>query len=558
MRSPGAFAARLPTRRAEDYRGLEMDRVHSEARRFLTLERLAGLLGAGTVELLTCPRGGEVEVTGPRIYDPLDPTVIGPGEVVLGVNVAADAVPLLIKRAGQAGAAAAILRAGLAAETATADLANFHATALFSASEALTWDQLYGIIRSAANATPESEGWTPEVILGDLFALANALAASVGGAVSIEDPRSNLLAYSNLDQPIDEARQGTILGRRTPPRWEARLEEEGIVQQLRSLPPKVIHIRDPRGETRDRLATGVWAGTELVGIIWVIEGDRPLDRVAESHLEQSAPLAALHILRHRSSEDLSSRQRGALLEAFLEGRRPLGEVATELRLDPNAPCAMVVFDIAVDDPADLAVKRSRAIDFIGLACESFRRQVVCAASGRSICVLFPGMTEGSDGRLAALVKEITQQAADSLRISIRAGIGPTVSGLARAPASRADAERVLRVLLSRSVVSSVAHIDEVSVASTLLEIGDFLRDHPELRPQGLQAMEEYDQSHGKSYLATIRVVCEAGWDISEAARKLNLHSNTLRYRIKRFEALSGLSLDDARHRLVVSLYLLTA
>jgi len=54
----------------------------------LTLARFVQLLGPNTVELLAAPPGGDVEVAGPRIYDPLEPGAIGRGDVVLGVNVA--------------------------------------------------------------------------------------------------------------------------------------------------------------------------------------------------------------------------------------------------------------------------------------------------------------------------------------------------------------------------------------------------------------------------------------------------------------------------------------
>jgi len=55
----------------------------------------------------------------------------------------------------------------------------------------------------------------------------------VGGATTIEDPHSHVLAYSNLEQPIDIPRQETILGRQVPSTWIARLRDAGC------LPPAV-------------------------------------------------------------------------------------------------------------------------------------------------------------------------------------------------------------------------------------------------------------------------------------------------------------------------------
>ena len=45
--------------------------------------------------------------------------------------------------------------------------------------------------------------------LGDLFALANAVATTVGGATAIVDSRQSVIAYSAVEgQPIDETRRG--------------------------------------------------------------------------------------------------------------------------------------------------------------------------------------------------------------------------------------------------------------------------------------------------------------------------------------------------------------
>ncbi len=82
------------------------------------------------------------------------------------------------------------------------------------------------------------------VPIGDLFALANAIAGMVGGAVTIEDPARRVLAFSTLDdQPIDAARRRSILGRQVPDSSGMRklyrrvLETDGVMTaDQRALP----------------------------------------------------------------------------------------------------------------------------------------------------------------------------------------------------------------------------------------------------------------------------------------------------------------------------------
>src|SRR5205807_518844 len=139
--------------------------------------------------------------------------------------------------------------------------------------------------RASSRSSPRRQAWTSrstgaapsdgnETPVGDLFALANAVAAVVGGAVTIEDARSNVLAYSNLDQPIDEPRRQTILGRRVPEDWTRRLRDEGVFRDLWAS-DGVIRFGDPDAGARMRLAVAIRAGTEVLGSIWVMEGDEP-------------------------------------------------------------------------------------------------------------------------------------------------------------------------------------------------------------------------------------------------------------------------------------------
>ena len=102
--------------------------------------------------------------------------------------------------------------------------------ALLAADEDLAWHHLDALISAAlaAVARPAAGGGATPV--GDLFALANAIAAMVGGATAIEDPYLHVLAYSTLPgQSIDEHRRQGILGLQVPyvPVNEAQYRELG-------------------------------------------------------------------------------------------------------------------------------------------------------------------------------------------------------------------------------------------------------------------------------------------------------------------------------------------
>ena len=147
--------------------------------------------------------------------------------------------------------------------------------ALLSVPEEMTWTQLHAFLVNASRFSESSAaGGIAGVPLGDLFALSNAIAGAVGGAVTIEDPSRRVLAYSTIgEQEIDAARRGSILGRQVPDSPGIRtlyrmvFATDGRDDGGRAAAPRVsrrrpvrrprlqaaLGDRDPRREPGDRL-----------------------------------------------------------------------------------------------------------------------------------------------------------------------------------------------------------------------------------------------------------------------------------------------------------------
>ena len=250
-----------------------------------TLAKLTEQLGGGILEILAAPRGVEVEVLHAVIYDPVEPPGIDVDDLVLavGVRVDSEAARTLVRHAGAAHATGVVFKLTGAVPDDLLNAATEHSVAVAGVPAELTWSQLHGLLRTALASTGHAADAAPGgVPLGDLFALANAVAAMVGGPVTIEDPRSRVLAYSNFDGDLeaglDEARRQTILGRRVPDRWLKMLHDSGLFRRLWTS-GDVVHVDDLVGDgsVRPRLAIAVRAGDDILGSIWVAEGDRPFD-----------------------------------------------------------------------------------------------------------------------------------------------------------------------------------------------------------------------------------------------------------------------------------------
>ena len=306
--------------------------------------------------------------------------------------------------------------------------------ALLSAPSAVAWGHLYTLLRVAGGAAMPAGALVDGVPMGDLFALANAIAAIVGGAVTIEDPQSYVLAYSSADLPIDEARREVILGRRVPDRFLRRLRDAGVFQRLQTTDDVVTYV-DQEEEVLPRLAVGIRAGGELLGSIWVAEATDSLGADATAALQEAARIAALHLIRHRSSGDLERRQRGELVRGVLDGDlHP--DAATLLGLD--AATAVTVVALRVGDPADPrrsaadAVARiERVVGLVALYFESYQRHVAQVTIGQTIYVMIPESRDGERVRLLQLIGDLIDRARATVHTRLVSGVGSTVPSLDR-------------------------------------------------------------------------------------------------------------------------------
>ncbi|MDQ6747614.1 MAG: PucR family transcriptional regulator, partial [Candidatus Dormibacteraeota bacterium] len=141
------------------------------------------------VELVSAPQGLDINLGRVVVHDPLEHGDVGAGDVVLGVGIGtAHETARLLKVIAAQGAAALIVRGGSDALSGTAG----EAVAILAVPAGTPWAHVVVLVSSVlASDRFRNEGEqlhdSPE---GDLFAVANAIADTIGAPVTIEDPRS--------------------------------------------------------------------------------------------------------------------------------------------------------------------------------------------------------------------------------------------------------------------------------------------------------------------------------------------------------------------------------
>lgn len=526
------------------------------------LEALLESLGTDVVELVAAPRGLGVAVGEPVIYDASERSAIAPGVVVLAVGVRpwTPEVAQLLREAEQAEASAVVFKRGGEADALSLAAASA-GVAVLSVPEEMTWTQLHAFLVNARRFSSQVDraDCIAGVPMGDLFALANAIAGMVGGAVTIEDPARRVLAFSTLgDQPIDAGRRRSILGRKVPDSPGMRklyrrvLEADGVLtadrETLRELlkgGPEELDDLDPRS------AVAIRAGGQMIGSIWVVHQDAPLDEEATRALTEAARIAAPHVIQARAARDVERRVRGEMLLAVLEGRPSVEENATRLGFAAGAHFTVLAFSTgeAIDQ-----FERERLVDLVGVYCEALHGTSGSIAIGENVYALLQGEDEADQERVLRVARATQGHAGARIGDGVLAAVSSTVEGVREVAAARREAERVLEVLRS-SGGRTLATIDDVRSQVVLLELKELTVERPGLSRGKLTAVLRHDAEAGTQYAATLRAYLDAMGDVVQAAGRLSVHPNTFRYRIRRLLELFELDLKDADERLVLELQL---
>lgn len=515
-----------------------------------TLGHIISRLGRSLLSLVVAPEGSlDRPLTGVTVNDNLLALPQGSGHVLLAVGIDArtDEVSDLIERAATQGYAAVVLHVDDALPEKNLKAAREVRVAVLTAPNDVPWVHIATMLRVGLSSSRHDDELAG-VRLGDLFGFANSLAEQVGGAVTLEDPQSQVLAYSSVKDEVDEPRKETILGRQVPQRYMRVLQERGVFRQLLAS-DDVVHM-DPMPEVAlsRRIAISVRAAGELLGSIWVAEMGQPLADDHDSILREATQTAALHLMGHRMELQAESNLQRSMVRDLLDGTAA-DVAAVRLGLRPDAPYAVVAFESIGG-----ALPVNRLLPVLDVYCSTFRRSALTLAVGpRVYVVLTDNVTDPND--LRRFAADGARRAASTVRAQVRAAIGEAVASVDRVSDSRHAADRVMRVLLRAETSRTIASLNEVGAQADLLEVLDVLRERPHLHQGPLRQLNEKASGKSDALVTTLRAYLDHFGDVAAAAASVQVHPNTFRYRLKRAIDLTEVDLDEPNERLMLWLQL---
>ncbi|WP_433869454.1 PucR family transcriptional regulator [Saccharopolyspora sp. CA-218241] len=529
------------------------------------LRQLLNAVGEPLVDVLAAPGGFDAEVRDVVLVDPEEEVAARAGDFALVIGARGRAAMPLVRAAARDGAVAVAVKVGAEQDArALRDTAIDAGIALLGVRPEVRWEQLESFARTAVdNARLTGDADLGEA-LGDLFSLAQTVAAMTDGTVTIEDTANRVLAYSRSDDEVDELRRLSILGRQGPESYLAKLRDWGVYQRLRA-GEEVVRIEErPDLGIRRRKAIGIHAGSQPLGTIWVQEGRRPLSEDSDRALLGAARVAALHLVRQRTEAHAGPRFRENLLAGLLDGRVDARSVAANIGADPAKPAVVVVFALRPDpehagaDRSERELELAELSSLISVHAAAYRRSALVTTTGSRVHVLLPDLPERSGASAAlGLAQEIAGAARQHLRAQVQAGVGSAVPTLDEVADSRTEADRVLEAM-AQDLGGGIATIADVRARVVISELLTVLHGDERFRDSRLAALHRHDAEHGAGLAPSLLAYLEHFGDVRGAAQRLHVHPNTLRYRVKRAAEITGIDLSDPTERLNAQLQLLAA
>jgi PucR-like helix-turn-helix protein/diguanylate cyclase with GGDEF domain len=514
-------------------------------------------LGATLLELVHGRPDRASAIGGVTIHDPLDDAAPPRHALVLGVGLGSPTeIAGLLRSLGQAAAVGLVVRAPVPVSDEVAAAVRDSGVALIGLTRGASWAQLAAMLRSLlaegdiGGVGPETLGGMPS---GDLFALANAVAALLDAPVTIEDRGSRVLAFSGRQDEADTSRVETILGRQVPEKYSRVLAERGVFHDLyRSEQP--VYVEPVNEAALPRVAVVVRAGDEVLGSIWAAVRE-PLSAERTSALVDAAKLVALHLLRIRAGADVERRLRTDLLSTALEGGPGARDALDRLGLAGRPVVVLAMATADRDDPAvteaTLASERQRLGDALAMHLSALHPRCATALVGDVTYGLVPSAPDG-DLRALAIATDFLDRVGDRTRAVI--AVSSVAADTADLPAARAGADRALRVLRAGGT-RRTARLPDVHVEALVLELRDLAAARGD-RPTGAIAkLIAYDQRHTASLVETLSAWLDAFGDVIAASAAVHVHPNTFRYRLRRLAEIGDLDLTDPEARFAAMLQL---
>ncbi|MFF4775243.1 PucR family transcriptional regulator [Microtetraspora fusca] len=367
--------------------------------------------------------------------------------------------------------------------------------------------------------------------MADLQSIVDDLSLRLNRPLLLEDGRQRVVAYSEQDGPVDDARRDSILRRHTTPEVRAFLRAAGIHEATGPLRTPGA----PELGLLPRVCVPVRHEGRPLGFLWFIDVDPAM---AEPEIAVAAAVAtvlALVLFHESLAAGLASRRELEAIMGLLRGEAEAARTLIEAGAFPHDVPVTVAVAKPVSADAGEAQRLTLERGLLAVRRRLAGHHPLHVMRYDHAVLLTAGTTAFPDEMRAAL------------GTSALVGIGAPRPSLARAVESYEEALHAAEVAAKVPELGRSAEWARLGVYRLLTRV-----PHGNLHP-GLERL--LDDAQHRPLLETLETYLDLAGNAQATSRRLRLHRTSLYYRLQRVEELAETDLRDGVERLSLHLSL---
>ncbi|CRK83600.1 PucR family transcriptional regulator [Neobacillus massiliamazoniensis] len=372
--------------------------------------------------------------------------------------------------------------------------------------------------------------------------------------ITIEDANHRLIAYSTHDERTDPARISTIIGRRVPEKVINQLWKEGTIPTLlRSSEPVRVKSMNEIGLS-NRVAISIWKQEEVIGFIWAIEIDKSLTEKDFILLKKAADAAKNKLLQLQTRKNKKEERLQEFFWKLLTGHLKLNDEIIEhfhdLKITPALSFAVLVFKFQ----ENITSKNEQNIIYLLKTNQRLKIMLYTIDYNQLILLVAVNNIDYPFQELEHFTKTFILKMSDRYGIDQITPVYSTIyEDYQKIRVAYHEALTVLSI--KRKFPFETEHIYSYQKLG-IYQLFDLVLDSrkgEEYSNHTLKNLHEYDKKHNSNLVETLEVFLNKDTNINDAAKELNIHANTLNYRLKRIAEVGEVDLKDPSQKMLLFL-----
>ncbi|MDA7028031.1 PucR family transcriptional regulator [Bacillus sp. CLL-7-23] len=374
--------------------------------------------------------------------------------------------------------------------------------------------------------------------------------------ITIEDVHHRLLAYSTHIDYTDPARTSTIIGRRVPEKVINKLWKDGTIPALlkNDQPVRVEQI-DEVGLS-NRVAISIWKNSEVIGFIWALESQKTLAEEDLLLLKLAADAVKNMLLpyqvRKRKNEQRSQEFFWKLLTGHISEEQEIADGFHQLGI--GVPSSYSVFMIRLLD--EIEEKTEKQLNYLLETTQQVQILLTTIDYNEMIILASPKTEQSGQpfNDLKQFVGSIQKQLAERYKLTdCILAIGGMYNLITHVHQSYQEALSAIKV--KERFATETKHLVSFSELGIYqyLDVLAEKRKNTNFSNYALARLEAYDQEHHSNLVETLEQFIECDSNVNIAAKKLNVHVNTLNYRLKRINKIAEIDLKNINEKFTIYL-----